>query len=196
MNVINITTTVPTGAVKLNPYDVARLAQAMASWFVRRDNKFYDIDDLVTKRSRNDIELVALNRFAAEFSEVELTNDLVKAVFRRSIEAKHTDMAESIAVWNGRTVALPGDSRRRIIERGVATINLWREPEYRRLGITENGFGVASEFFEWFRTRAISRTGHRSSIRGPWAQAKAPSASWCRGCSASAIRSLKTTSIS
>lgn len=70
---------------------------------------------------------------------------------------RHTAIDEAILPWNGRVVCRPSDRRRMIVERGVATINAWKEPSYRRLGVADAQYGVAGEFFDWFFTRAAER---------------------------------------
>ncbi len=73
------------------------------------------------------------------------------------MQTRHTVVEEMIVPWNGREVCRPGDPRRIIVERGVATVNAWREPAYRRLGVLEADSGVAGEFIDWFFTREAER---------------------------------------
>jgi len=129
----------------------------MASWFVKLDNSFYDVNDLGHERSRVDIEQPAVIRFSEEFPQIPLTNQLVGAVFKRTIHTRHTVVEEMVLPWNGREVCRPGDARRLIVERGVAMVNAWKEPAYRRLGVVEAESGVAGEFFDWFFTREAER---------------------------------------
>ena len=140
-----------------DPEHLTTLARALASWFVRLDNSFFDVDDLGHKRSRVDVEHVAVFRFQEEFPGIPLNNALLSAVLKRAIHTRHTMIDETILPWNGRIICRPGDRRRMIVERGVATINAWKEPAYRRLGVTETGYGVAGEFFDWFFTRAAEK---------------------------------------
>ena len=55
-----------------DPDHSTTLARAMASWFVRLDNSFFDVDDLGHKRSRVDIEQTAVIRFRDEFPAIPL----------------------------------------------------------------------------------------------------------------------------
>ncbi len=156
MNVINLK---PSTAVEKG-YDQVHfcaLVRAISSWFVRLDNSFYDVDDLAHKRSRVDVEMIAVARFSTEFAEIPMTNELIAAVLKRAIYTRHTDIYETIPAWNSRVVCHPGDNRRIIIDRGVATVNCWREPTYRRLGVADGDFGVAGEFLAWFFTREPER---------------------------------------
>ena len=140
-----------------DPEHQTTLSRALASWFVRLDNSFFDVDDLVHKRSRVDVEHVAVIRFQEESPDIPLNNALLSAVFKRAIHTRHTVIDEAILPWNGRVICRPGDRRRIIVERGVATINAWKEPAYRRLAVADAGYGVAGEFFDWFFTRAAER---------------------------------------
>ena len=140
-----------------DPEDISTLCRAMASWFVRLDNSFFDVDDLGHKRSRVDIEQIAVVRFHDEFPAIPLTNAILSAVLKRTIHTRHTVVEEAILPWNGRIVSRPGDLRRLIVDRGVATVNSWKQPAYRSLGIIDADLGVASQFFEWFFTRTPER---------------------------------------
>ncbi|MCU0900831.1 MAG: DUF5906 domain-containing protein [Cypionkella sp.] len=156
MNIINIQPLVA-AAQGYDPEHLTLLARAMASWFVRLDNSFFDVDDLAHKRSRVDIEQTAIIRFRDEYPEVPLTSALMSAVLKRTIHTRHTVASETILPWNGRVICRPGDASKIIVERGVATINVWRTPAYRRLGIEEAALGVADEFFDWFFTRPAEK---------------------------------------
>lgn len=140
-----------------DPEHLTTLSRAMASWFVKLDNSFYDVDDLGHKRSRVDVEQTSLIRFAEEFPHIPLGNQLLAQVFKRTIHTRHTVVEEMILPWNSRQVCRPGDARRVIVERGVATVNAWKEPAYRRLGVVEADSGVAGEFLDWFFTREAER---------------------------------------
>ncbi|MDG1128515.1 MAG: DUF5906 domain-containing protein [Paracoccaceae bacterium] len=140
-----------------DPAHLITLSRAMASWFVKLDNSYYDVNDLGHKRSRVDVEQTSVIRFAEEFPDIPLSNQLVGGVFKRTIHTRHTVVEEMILPWNGREVCRPGDARRIIVERGVATVNAWKEPAYRRMGVAEADSGVAGEFLNWFFTRAAER---------------------------------------
>ncbi|ATG49024.1 hypothetical protein CEW89_16475 [Celeribacter ethanolicus] len=133
--------------------DVVTLSRALGSWFVRLDNSFYDVDDLTHKRSRVDIEQTAIIRFKEEYPHIELTNALIAAVFKRAINSRHTETSEMILPWSGRQVCRPGVADRILVERGVATLNTWSEPEYRTLRVNSADWGPVGEFFDWFFQR-------------------------------------------
>lgn len=98
-----------------DPEHQTTLSRALASWFVRLDNSFFDVDDLGHKRSRVDVEHVAVIRFQEEFPDIPLNNALLSAVFKRAIHTRHTVIDEAILPWNGRVICRPGDRRRIIV---------------------------------------------------------------------------------
>lgn len=87
--------------------DFERLTKALCSWFVRRDGKYYSLSRLATKLSKDDVIYIALGRFRDEFAEIELADDLLRAVFNKAIMEKHGEPEMTIAVWNGREVCTP-----------------------------------------------------------------------------------------
>jgi hypothetical protein len=116
--------------------DLRTLSTAVARWFVRRDGKYYSIDNLSVPLSKPDVKQIALERFASEYPTVELSTDLVREVFLRTMEVRHTQLDEVISVWGGQRVCMPG-VRDRIVRRdGIAIINTWVEPAYRTLGVS------------------------------------------------------------
>jgi hypothetical protein len=156
MNIVNIQ---PRSAAPqaYDPAHLTILSRALASWFVRLDNSFYDVDDIGHKRSRVDVEQTALIRFREEFPEIAISRELFAAVLKRTIQLRHTDVRETVLPWNGRVVCRPGNSSRILVDRGVATINVWTKPPYRDLRVNEADLGVAGEFLAWFFTRDPER---------------------------------------
>jgi hypothetical protein len=131
------------------------LTAEFAKQFVRKDNKFFDVDFLGSPLSRTDVEQMILNRISEEFREVQLTNVLLKGVYHKLIEAQHSDRARSIQVWNGHSICLPGDPQRLVSVRGAVTANVWVEPGYRGLKINSADADVIDEFLNYlFQTDA------------------------------------------
>lgn len=153
MNIINIRA----HEREPEPSLVSNLTKTLCSWFVRRDGKYYAIDNLSAAMSMPDLKIVTVQRFRSEFPEVPLTSELLKAVFKRSLEQTHTDPEETVAVWSGRRVCLPGNPKRIVLERGLASINTWSLPAYRRITTAEADFGVFGQFFDWVFPRAAER---------------------------------------
>ena len=91
--------------------DLETLTKALCSWFVRRDSKFYSVNRLGTKLSRDDVVYIALSRFRDEFGEMELSDALLREVFDKAISKRHAEPGMTIPVWNGREIA----SRDRVV---------------------------------------------------------------------------------
>ncbi len=105
----------------------------MADWYVRRENKYQLADNPANTISKNDIERASLYRFRKHFPGIDLSNELIKAVYQRAIEDKHSNAEQSIQVWDGTFVCRPDDHRRIIPNDGFVTLNTWRRPRYRDL---------------------------------------------------------------
>ncbi|SEQ89800.1 hypothetical protein SAMN05428995_1202 [Loktanella sp. DSM 29012] len=116
-----------------------------SSWFVRQDNKFYAIDRPTVKLSRNDVEQIILHRLSDALPEGELTNDLIKLMFRRIIVERHTNREQSIPVWNGAISCSPGFNERFIWQNGSVGLNTWFEPDYRILRVNSQDYGPLLE---------------------------------------------------
>ena len=117
------------------------LAKAYGNQIVRRDNKFYDIGHLGTPLSRNDVEMMVLNRIREEHPQAQLSNEVLKGLFKLLIETRHTDTERAFQVWNGTTVSEPGNANRLISSRGAVSANVWSEPEYRRARVNAADLG-------------------------------------------------------
>ncbi|UTH44940.1 primase-helicase family protein [Loktanella salsilacus] len=136
---------------------IATICRSIAQWFVRKDNKFYDVTRPHVTLSRNDVERIALSRMRPLVSPTGLTNQLVRAVFRRAIDDLTTLDDQSIAVWNGEISCRPGHRGRLVRNDGAVSINLWQRPEYRDLRINEADYGLAGEFFATILPRQAER---------------------------------------
>jgi hypothetical protein len=134
------------------PDHLTTLARVMASWFVRLDNNFFDLDDLAYMRSRTDVEQTSMIRFSDEFLEIPLTNPSLAAVPKQVIATRHTTVDETMLPWNGYGVCCPENSQRTILERGVAAFNAWKEPFFRQFKAAGANYGIAGEFLDWFFT--------------------------------------------
>ena len=111
---------------------VSALSTAISRWYVRRDSKFYDIDHLSAKLSKDDVQRACLHRFSEELPGLDLTDPAVlKAAFYRAIDQKHTIPGQSIPVWDGSIVCNPGDPSRLVSRRGAYRHNS-RLPTSRR----------------------------------------------------------------
>jgi len=136
---------------------IQHLAKVYGNQIVRRDNKFYDMDHLGVPLSRNDVEMMILNRIREEHPGIPLSNELLKGLFKLLIEQRHTDVDRAFQVWNGTSVSEPGNLNRLIMSRGAATANVWSEPAYRSLKVNSADFGVIADFLRAFFQRKEDR---------------------------------------
>lgn len=134
-----------------------KLSQAIASWFVRRDGKYYEIDNFTTKLSLPDVQAICLERFAEDYPEIEFSRELLTATFKATFTSLSTSADQRVGTWNGKVVSEPGNTNRLVRHRGQVSINTWTEPAYRNLGINSADYGVAGEFFTWILPREAER---------------------------------------
>jgi hypothetical protein len=125
------------------------LCRAVASWYVRRENRFHPVDAPQTKLTLADLKRACLHRFRDAFPEIELSNEVLQRVFHRALEAQHNVLGESVPVWNGSMVCRPDVQDRIIWSDGVVSINSWQEPGYRRRGGTEADCFMLDHFLDW-----------------------------------------------
>ncbi|WP_120503432.1 primase-helicase family protein [Sulfitobacter mediterraneus] len=131
------------------------LAEAFAKQFVRKDNKFFDVDYLGNALSRTDVEQMMMNQIIDDHSDVQLSNPLLKGLYGKLIEAHHSDRSRAIQVWNGHSVCLPGNSERLVPARGAVTANVWVQPAYRDLRVNAFDADAIDEFLNYvFQTEA------------------------------------------
>jgi len=125
-----------------------QLVKLLASQYVRRDNRFYHIDRPTEAISRRDVEQTFMHVARRELPDIELTPDLLKAVFRVGIELQHNETALSIPVWGGEIRSVPGSSARLTWNNnGTVSLNCWILPEYRQLGVNEARYGRFGPLF-------------------------------------------------
>ncbi|NNF05442.1 MAG: hypothetical protein HKN21_01650 [Candidatus Eisenbacteria bacterium] len=134
---------------------IVELTMAMSAWYVRRNSKFYSVVHLNTKLSREDVERSCLRRFATEFPDSDISAAVLKEVFNRAINQKHSVEAQSIPTWNGSVRCEPGKPRF-IWEHSMVTVNSWSRPAYRDRDVVAS-MGKAAEFFDTIFTREAER---------------------------------------
>lgn len=129
--------------------NINQLALTFATQFVRKDNKFYDVDHLGTSLSRIDVEKMIRNRILTDFSDIELSRDLLKGLYTKLLDVSHSDLRRSVQVWNGQSECRPGDPKRLVFERGAVTANVWLKPAYRDLRINASDAEPLFALFDW-----------------------------------------------
>lgn len=141
-------------APRVNPEHVAILSRAVASWYVRKDNKFYPSDRLTTKLSKEDVERACINRMVAGFPEIKLTQPLVTEVFTKTIVKRHTQLDQTMPVWDGTMTCSMGDETRYLRRDGAVSVNSWTKPTYRTVVPSNQPLDPIESFFDVIFTRA------------------------------------------
>lgn len=125
---------------------VQAISKAISSWYVRRDSKYYAVDRLNVKLSKDDVKNACLIRIREEFDQMYCKPEILREVFRRTIEAKHFDREQAIPVWSGGIICLPRHEDRYVWRNGTVEVNAWRKPEYRNIKDVKTELGVAGDF--------------------------------------------------
>ncbi|MFY0692611.1 MAG: hypothetical protein JXR14_11895 [Paracoccaceae bacterium] len=136
--------------------DLARVSKALSSWYVRRDGKYFELENLFTTLSRKDVERAGFLRIRQEFPELRSPVPVMSAAFDRVIEELHDDPEQSIPTWNGRVECKPGEGRM-IWSRGMVAVNAWEEPGYRSLRVNEADYGPFEAFLQFLFPREPER---------------------------------------
>ena len=144
------------------------ILQTIAQWYVRKDGKYFDVEEPGPVFSRDDVERIIVQRLKGEFAGVKLSEDDVRQLLQVLIRDVFVDPRRSIPIWSGLRRSLPGNPNRLSFKRMAATINTWREPTYRRLGNIKADWGP----FEAFMRVTFLREDERQMLTD-WL-------AWCR----------------
>lgn len=129
------------------------LIRSMCSWYVRRDSKYYSLDNLSRRLSKDDVQRACIFRFKEEYPDVEIDSDMLKEVFRTSIETKHSMVGASIPVWDSGLVCAASNDDTVLWKNGSVAVNTWKRPAYRSVVAKDGKYEVATEFLDAFFTR-------------------------------------------
>jgi hypothetical protein len=141
-------------ATGVDPEHVAILSRAVASWYVRKDNKFYPSDRLIAKLSKEDVERTCINRMVATFPEIKQNNELATQVFTQTIVKRHTQLDQTIPVWDGTMTCNAGDEARYQWRDGAVSVNSWTKPGYRTVVPSNQPLDPIERFFDAVFARA------------------------------------------
>jgi hypothetical protein len=131
---------------------LGNILQTIAQWYVRKDGKYYDVEEFGPVFSRDDVERIIVQRLKGEFPGKELSEDDVRQLLQVAIRDVFVDPRRSIPIWSGLRQSMPGNpnrlSNRLSFERMAATINTWRNPSYRRLEAIAPDWGPFEDFMK------------------------------------------------
>jgi hypothetical protein len=133
------------------------ILKTAAQWYVRKDGKYYDVEEPGPAFARNDIERIIIQRLKEEFPSKDLLEDDVRQMLQVLIKDVFVDPRRSIPVWSGLRQSLPGNPNRLSFKRMAATINTWRQPAYRDIKNIEADMGLFDEFMRVTFTRDEER---------------------------------------
>ena len=135
------------------PYNpsIKEILRLVSGWFVKKENKYHDVNNLQTTYQAQDLKQVIVSRIKVLFPNLKLTNKGLKEFFLVLLDPPiiNADPEENIPVWSGHTVCLPANTQKVFFKDGVATVNLWEYPAYRR---GEGTLGTAFDEFLTFVT--------------------------------------------
>jgi hypothetical protein len=125
--------------------DYTHLSEAIAAWFVRRDGKYYEIDNYTVALALPDVQAICIERLREDMPELA-TKENLKAAFKRSFTQLDAPATQRVGTWDGRVICTPGTPERLVRHRGLVSINVWQTPEYRQLRVNAEDWGPVQEF--------------------------------------------------
>ena len=144
------------------PYapEMSEILRLVSAWFVKKDGKYYDVNNLQTSYNAQDIKQVIIQRMRVEFPLFALSNNSLKDFFRVLLDPPlgNLNPEESIPVWSGNTVSLPANKQKIIFEDGVVSVNRWTQPKYRALEASS----IAAQAFDDFICYVIPQEKDRA----------------------------------
>ena len=131
---------ITSGLIRLDndgkPYNpsIKEITRLVSGWFVKKDNKFYDVNNLQVSYTAQDLKQVIVNKTMVLFPELNLSKKDLGDFFRVLLDPPMTNAnpEENIAVWSGHTACIPANNQKIFFKDGVVSINLWQSPNYRR----------------------------------------------------------------
>jgi hypothetical protein len=129
----------------------------MAKAFVRRDGKFYSVDNPRRPLSRKDVERMSFHMFEDRDQGFVPSSNLLKNVYVRAIHDMHSLRDQAIPVWLGSQRCDAGNTEKLVWDGGAVAINTWSKPTYRRFGKYFANMGLFGDFLEIFFSREQDR---------------------------------------
>lgn len=139
----------------------SKLARFIAERFVRRDGKFYRLENPSVSISATDLKRVSLHQVNCAFPDIKLTDELWAAVCAHVINDTHTVQGESVPVWDGTQGCNPGETSGLIWNDGMASLNTWKRPSYRHLKVD----GMDDTLFNEFLERIFPQQNDRAVLK-------------------------------
>lgn len=129
--------------------DADEVLRIVSSWYVKKNNAYYDVENLQVKYQPHDIKQVIVQRMVETFPLWQLSDQGWRDFFKILLDppVNKLNPERSIAVWSGKQVFIPQNDQKVIFEKGTATINTWSRPIYRKtVGVEASAF---NDFIEY-----------------------------------------------
>jgi hypothetical protein len=131
-------------------YQLEHIQREMAQWYVRKNNKYFDVEVPGESLSRDDVERLIIQRLKFAFPNQSLSQDLTRQLLQVLIRDMFVDPQKSIPIWSGIRRSMPGNPRKLVFSPHLtATINTWRVPPFRQLGISRADWGPFEALLEF-----------------------------------------------
>lgn len=126
----------------------AFVCRCVADQFVKYGGKYYHIDNLGCALSEDDAKDVARLYLRKNFPDQYAQPDKVTHILRRAFGGNLDEPSQTIALWNRGTRCVPGLHSQVIRGEYLSSVNTWKIPDYRQLGIKEADMGMLDEFLD------------------------------------------------
>lgn len=133
------------------------LCQDLSDNYVRREGRFFRINNPTNSISASDLKRVSVIRFQKQYPQITLTDELWRGVYKHAVEAVHSDSDQTIRVWDGRIECSPQHADGLIPRDGDVSINSWFRPRYRELGVVEADGTMLDQFLERVFPQLVDR---------------------------------------
>lgn len=138
--------------------DAGEVLRIVSSWYVKKNNAYHDVDNLQVKLQPHDVKQIIIQRMIEHFPNWRLSDQGWRDFFKLLLDppVNQLNPEVSIPVWSGQRLFIPGNKQKIIFKNGMASVNTWQEPEYRKVA------SVASEAFDKFLEFVIPSESERS----------------------------------
>ena len=134
------------------------ISRFIAQRYVRRDGKFYRVNNSGVPMSATDVKRACLYQVEEAFPAIEITDQLWSDVCQHAINDTHTARDQTIPVWNGTQACKPDVESHLTWDESLASLNTWRKPAYRSLVSEEADGALFEELLQHIFNQPADRT--------------------------------------
>lgn len=138
--------------------DAPEVLRIVSSWYVKKNNAYHDVDNLQVKLQPHDVKQIIIQRMIEHFPNWRLSDQGWRDFFKLLLDppVNQLNPEVSIPVWSGQRLFIPGNRQKIVFKNGMASVNTWQEPEYRKVA------PVGSDAFDKFLEFVIPNTMERT----------------------------------